>query len=294
LNTIKRKYFFVESEKDGLKELIYRVRVSGGEMQKDEQYKNLISIYSRQAGTDDLVGKQLETTDYTDKDLLRLFNLLNGGKGSFKETTQMQTRFDLSAGGSLYVFSTAGRPFNDGSGAYAITSTDFKSSIGFIAGCGITYYSKRNRGRFQSRLGLNIASITIDGENTTGDGSFDKEKYSGSIIMAEPNLSFDVLLTPKKQSDLLLGVFFGYNLPVINNFTSTFENPGVVINRENFPPVSGGFIIAGINGTYVHAQNRINLRLFSSTNVFDSPLAVLRGTGISLSYGYIFKKKSRS
>ncbi len=292
LNTPKRKYFFVQSDRDGLKELIYRVRLSGGALQADEQYKNLLALYASENNDSPNFQKQLEASGYVDKELIHLFDLLNNGKNSFKESGQTHSSFDISAGGAFYSISASGYQYNDGS-AYAINTADFNGSLGFIAGCGFTFSPKKNRGRLHSRLGLNIGSLSLKGENNTSDGSFDKETYRGSLLFAEVNTSLDFLITSGKRTDFFLGLFAGYNLIVSNNLSSTFENPGVVgvvVNRDKFPPVSGGFIKGGINATASGSWGRLSLGLNGTSNILNSSVTVLRAKGLSLTYGYFLKK----
>ncbi len=291
LSIPKRNYFFFWSDKGGLKELIYRVRLnSTGVLEKDEQYKNLLASYAVEAGCESAVQKKLSRAFYEDEDLLDVFNILNGGSGSFKESGPPKTRFDVSAGGSFYSFATSGDLFNDGSGAYAIYTATFKSTMGFIVGAGLTYLTKRNRGKVQSRIGLNLGSLNINGENNTGTGSFQKEKYSGTLLIAEPNASIDLLLTGNKKLNALLGFIFGYNIVFSNTFSSTFENPGVIVNRDNFPDVGGGFLSVGINGTLSGTWGRLNLRANKVTNIFNTRLTTLDGIQVSLTYGYFLRK----
>ena len=285
----KRNYFFYTGPDGDLKELIYRVRLTvSGELQKDEQYKNRLAALTP-AENSEAYQRLVNNTRYTDDDLLTVFTRLNGGAGNFKVSSSMATRIDISGGLNVYTFNPKGSIYNDGSGAYAVHMTDFKSSIGFVAGIGFTFSSQRNPKALQSRLGVNFASITIDGTNRTGSGSFQLERYEGTIIVAEPNASVDLPISVSARSSFLLGASFGYNIVVSNNFKSTFENPGVVIQRKNFPPVDGGFINFGVGATAILGKSRINVRAFSFSNIFDSPRTNLKGAGFNLTYGYFLK-----
>ena len=291
LSIPKRKYYFIWSDKSGLKELVYRVRLtSGGVLEKDEQYKNLLISFAVEEGSELAVQKKLSRSFYEDDDLLDVIIILNGGSGSFKETSKQKPRFDISAGGSFYSFSTSGDLFNDGSGAYAVYNATFKSSFGFVIGAGLTYLPKRNRGKVQSQFGLNLGSLKIDGENNTGTGSFQKEKYYGTLLIAEPNASVDLLLTGDNKLNATIGFILSYNLVFSNNFSSTFENPGVVVKRDDFPDVGGGFMSVGINGTLSGTWGRLNIRANKISNIFATRLTALDGIQISLTYGYFLRK----
>src|SRR5690606_9221096 len=136
-------------------------------------------------------------------------------------------KIDISGGANIYTFSPKGDIYNDGSGAYSVHTTDFKSTVGFVIGVGFTFKSNINPKGVQSRIGVNIASVTIDGLNTAGTGAFQREIYKGTLIVAEPNASVDFPLSVKGNNAVLLGGNFGYNITVSNNFKGTFENPGV-------------------------------------------------------------------
>ncbi len=288
----KRKYFFIESVQEGLKELVYRVRVSNGQLQKDEQYKNLLFAY---AGEKELYGLQqkINSASYNDKDLIRIFQLLNEGKSSYHEEIAQRTVADVSGGVATYFFSTTGALFNDGSGSYALNTASFKSSFGVTVGAGITYYAKRKNSRLQSRLGFSFSSVSLNGSNRTGQGSFQYEKYSGSLFIAEPNFNLMVKLTSEKPLTVLLGPSLGYGIVIKNNFSSRFENPGVVIEKKNFPPADGGFMKAGIDLGLISKRGRLNISALLLTNLFDSPFTTLRAKGIGISYGYLFKRNSK-
>ena len=283
----KRTYFFYTGSDGDLKELIYRVKLTvSGELLKDEQFRNRLAMLAP-AGDNDAYLRAVNNARYTDDDMIKVFTLLNGGTGNFKMSSAMGSRVDISGGVSVFSFSPKGSIYNDGSGAYAVHVTDFKISIGFVAGVGFTFYSKRNPKALQSRLGINIGSVTINGLNTTGAGSFQTEKYEGTLIVAEPNASVDVPISASARSTFLLGASFGYNIVISNNFVGTFENPGVSIRKKNFPPVDGGFINIGLNATAIIGKSRIYLRAFSFSNIFDSPRTNLKGMGINLTYGIL-------
>lgn len=290
LNTPKREYFFVDPGGEEIKELVYRVRLTNGQLQKDEQYKNLLLMYAEETNNSIAVQKKLETADYNNKDLLLVFALLNNGKNSFENKIRIKAKKDICAGGMFLFFSTAGELYNDGSGAYAIYTATFQSSFSFKVGCGITYFSQRNLGRLQSRLGLNFANLPLNGENNTGTGSFQKEKYSGSFFVAEPNVNILVSLNPGKQTRFLIGPTLGYNIILKNNLSSKFENPGILVKKDNFPPANGGFVSAGLNFSLIGEWGKLNLQLYHCTNLFDSPFTTLRANAVSLTYGYVFKK----
>lgn len=289
LSTTRRKYFFYTGSDSQLTELIYRVRHTvTGEMEKDEQYKNRLIMLAT-AENEEKVRRQVNSMRYTDDDMLKVFSTLGGGKANFEATSAMGTRIDISGGVNFHTFSPKGDLYNDGSGAYAIFNADFKSSIGFIAGVGFTFHSKRNPKAVQSRLGVNIMSLKIDGINTTGTGSFQREKYDGTLVIVEPNASVDLPLVVKGNNTILLGAFFGFNVVVSNNFKSVFENPGVVIQKKNFPPADGGFTNFGLSATAQIAKNRFNLRAYNFSNIFDSPRTNLKGLGFSFTYGILLK-----
>ena len=290
LGTSKRKYFFVQTEGGDLKELIYRVRLNPtGVLEKDQQYKSLLGGIAMEEGKEEALRNQISGMNYQTNDMVKIISMLNGGAGIFKEPASLLTKFDISGGPTVYIFNPGGRLYNDGTGAYAIYAAEFNSTFGFTAGLGLTYYSKRNRGKIQSRLGLNFSYMKIDGLNTSGAGSFQEEEYSGSLILAEPNISLDFRLGGDGQTVFLLGGVFGINITIINNFSSTFRNPGVNIERKNFPPANGGFFTAGLNATLQMKRSRLNFRGYLFSNIFDSPHTKLNGNGLSFTYGYFLK-----
>lgn len=291
LNTVKRKYFFIENDKGELQELVYRVRLSNaGVMEKNEQYKNLLGTYSESLSNYPIIQKKIDKSSYKDDDLKEIMSLINGSSNSFKETNQTKALLDLSAGVNIYSFSPSGGIYNDGSGGYAIHNATFKTSFGFAIGFGVTTVSKRNRGKIQPRFGVTVASMKIDGENTTGTGSFQREKYDGNFILVEPNASINLLLSKSMKTNFLLGLIVGYNLVVSNSLTSIFENPGVVIKRDNFPDAGGGFLSTGANATVSGDWGRLNLRASKISNIFNSPQTTLSGIQFSFTYGYYIKK----
>jgi hypothetical protein len=293
LITPKRKYFFVRSEKDGLKELIYRVKVYNNQMEKDEQYKNLLLSYAIENNRGDIVQKNLSVTDYKNKDLLKIFSLLNNGKKGFEDNKKSHSLFDLTLGASVSSFKTSGNLFNDGSGSYAVHTSTFKGSAGILAGLGVTFLSNGSNSRFQPRVGLNFRTLKLDGENNTGAGSFEKEKYTGSLVILEPNINLLINLSKNEKNRFLLGPYFGYNLVLSENFASRFENPGVVIERDNFPPSNGGYLFGGIDLSFIGNFGKINLQYALSSNIFDSPFTVLKVNSFTLSYGYILNKGAK-
>jgi hypothetical protein len=289
--TTKRKYFFVASDQHGIRELIYRVRLTtSGEMMKDEQFKNLLSNYAIAEGNEKNVQRHLTNANYNDKDLLRVFDQLNGQKSSFKETNDGRSKFDISAGGTVNFIKSGGGVFIDGTGAYAVNNAEFKTSFGFVLGFGFTYISKKNAPKVQPRIGVNLASLSLDGHNTKGGGGFEEETYKGSLLMIEPNFNLDLLLNPGNKNAALIGLTFGYNVIISNSFEGVFKNPLVTVTRENKPPVDGGFMNIGLSGTLAGNWGRLNLRVCARTNMIEAQSATLKGPGISLTYGYYLKK----
>lgn len=285
LNTTKRKYFFIEDDKGNLRELIYRVSMYNNQLQKDEQYKSLLLSYAGQNETYAALQKSLSTADYNNKDLIKAFSILNRGASGFEDKKGTHTRVDVCAGASFTSFTTSGGLYNDGSGAYAIYSANFKSTAGFVVGVGFTFKSNASFSRVRSRLGLNFRIISLDGTNNSGDGSFKNESYSGTLIIAEPNANVLFNLTHSDRTGLYLGPYFGYNIVVSQNVSSRFENPGVVVERKDFPPANGGYITAGIDLSILGSWGRLSILYTKGTNIFDSPRTALKAGTLSLTYG---------
>ncbi|MBI5858305.1 MAG: hypothetical protein HZB42_11745 [Sphingobacteriales bacterium] len=291
LETEKRQFFFVESEKEGIKELVCRVRVVNGELQKDEQYKNLLARYGIELNKAEAVQRELESSDYNEDDLVKIFNLLGSGNASYSIPQKKKPEIDIRGGIAISSFATSGEILNDGSGAYSVYAADFKSSVGFVGGAGFTFFSQKKEGRIQSRFGLNIASLFLNGENSTGTGAFQHEKYYGTLIVLGPEVSLQWILSNKKQPAIILGPYVGYNIVIVNNFSSTFENPGVSIVKDKFPPSDGGHVVAGLRFSMTSSRGVLSLQGYHCTNIFNSGKTSLTANGVALTYGIIFKRK---
>ena len=293
LATPTRKHYFLLLPSGELKELIYRVRVRNGEMQKDEQYRNLLSLVALETDNAAAAQREIDKATYDEKSLLRVFSALNGGKSNFTDQGKGGTHFDIYAGGVLNTFSTDGSLYNDGSGAYAVYNASFSGTAGFTAGFGKTYISRRNNGRIQARIGAGISSLKLDGVNTTGVGSFRKETYTGNLLLVSPGATVYYLLNPGSPTGILLGPGFGYNLVLSSNFKSRFENPGLVIEKDNFPPADGGFLYYGLNLAVNGKWGRINLAATRGSNIFNAQSTTLIANSFSLTYGYVFGRKEK-
>jgi hypothetical protein len=138
---------------------------------------------------------------------------------------------------------------------------------------------------------LNFVNISLKGENTNS-GSFQKETYEGTILVVEPNFNFLVLFNPQQKTRFLAGPSFGYNIVIKNNVEGTFENPGVVINRKEFPPING-FLTPGIDFIVEGNFGKVQLQYSRLMNMIDKRFTTLTGNAFrTICYGYVFKKRA--
>jgi len=290
-NTPKRVYFFVlhrfASHGELVDELVYRIRLYNGQLEKDEQYKNKLQLFADHENKSVAVQKFLATSDYNRKDLLKVFSLLNEGKSSFEDKKAIPVKKDITGGIVFYSFTSSGTPVNDGSGAYFLNTATWESTVGFRLGIGFTFASQRNFGRLQSRLGINLASLKLTGENTNS-GNFQKEEYNGEAYILEPNYKLLFSLNPLKNAQFLIGPAIGYSIILKSSMQSRFENPGVVTVKDDFPRVKGGFLSGGLDVALAGSFGRVTLHYIRIFNMIDGGTAIVTGNGFGISYGYIF------
>lgn len=291
LETVKRPYFFIEKGQNGIQELIYRVRLLNGQLQKDEQYKNLLSRIALEEDKTDEVQSKLTLTEYNEEDLVKVMKVLSKTVSSYTVAPQRKPELDVFGGFTYSAYNASGNAYYDGSSVYAINEGSFKSAAGFLGGLGITFFSKKKEGGAIARLGLNIASLSIDGSNNSGNGAYDKEAYNGNVLALGPEMALQWKLNKQGGTSFYLGPFAGFNIPVSSNLTSTFENPGIVIVRKKFPPVSG-FMSLGLRFSLKGNWGVFNLQGFHYTNLFNAEGSRLGSNGVALTYGYIFKRKN--
>ena len=98
LETASRPYFFIEKGHNGIQELIYRVRLLNGELQKDEQYKNLLSRIALEEDKTDEVQSKLALTQYNEEDLVKVMKVLSKIDASYTEASQRKQEVEVFVG----------------------------------------------------------------------------------------------------------------------------------------------------------------------------------------------------
>lgn len=289
LETPDRNYYFIQEPDGSVKELRYRVKVISGVMQKDESYKTYFSTKAT-ANNNSELAKAVALANYDEDDLLGLMMKLNGEKSTYNVGKPPKPVFEIRAGVAYNSFNPSGQVDVDGYGAYALYEASFKGTAGFLGGVGFTFFSRKSGENSQLRIGLNISSLTLNGLNDIGSGSFDHEKYTGTLLMCGPEFSYQFALNKRSSTKVLLGPAFGYNLAIANNTKGIFDNPGVHVEREKYPEANGGQINMAILLSVVKGKNVFTLRALHGGNIYNSGKSKLSNNSIGFTYGYMFKK----
>ena len=289
LETPDRNYYFIQEPDGKVKELRYRVKVISGVMQKDESYKTYFSSMAT-ANNNSELAKAVALANYEEDDLLGLMMKLNGEKSEYNVTKSPKPVFEIKVGMAFNSFNPSGQVDLDGYGAYALFESSFKSTAGFLGGIGFTFFSRKSGDNNQLRMGLNISSLSLNGVNDIGSGSYDHEKYTGTLLMCGPEFSYQFALNKLSSTKVLLGPAFGYQLAIVNNTIGIFDNPGVHVEKEKYPEANGGQFNIAVLLSVIKGKNVFTLRALHGGNIYNSGKSKLSNNSIGLTYGYMFRK----
>jgi hypothetical protein len=273
LNTGDRPYFFIREKEDNPRELIFRVRLTDGVLYRDEQYKNLLTTYIPENDNGSL-ARMLEKLDYKQKDLVAFFEKINGGSGAKIKSTKNRSRTDLSAGLSLLHFNSPSRAWE----------TSFKNTLGFRGGIGITVFSNRSYGRFQSRGGINIAYRNILSKEN--QGPLNNTTVKGNFLTLEPTIGFEYTFNPLQKVSFSIGPEVGYNIVLKKKMEAVSIDP-VTSTRSVFSfAANSGFLVGGFNIAATGKFGKLILQVSLISEVLDVPTNTLTGSSISLLYRF--------
>lgn len=277
LNTGDRPYFFIRDKEESPRELIFRVRLTDGVLYRDEQYKNLLTTYIPENDNGSL-ARMLEKLDYRQKDLVAFFEKINGGSGAKLKSTKNRSKTDLSAGLSLLHFRNPSRYWQ----------TAFKSTPGFKAGVGITIFSNRSYGRFQSRVGANIAYRNILSKEN--QGPLNNTTVEGNFLTLEPTIGFEYTFNPLQKVSFSFGPEVGYNFVLKKKMEGVSIDP-VTSARSVFSyAANSGFLVGGFNIAATSKFGKLILQASLISEVLDSPVNTLTGSSISILYRHYIGK----
>lgn len=275
LKTKTRVYYFL-IDGETITELIYRIKITDGQLLKDDQYKNVLNTYIPESRSIEM-GRVLEKIEYVEKDLVRFFTLLNN-EAVQKKSNSSKIEWDLSTSISILSFRSDG---------YFARTVDFKSTAGYKIGGGITLFSQRSLGRFQSRAGLDFSHFKIKGEQPVATGSTQTVRIDGTYFNIEPSVSMGVSLNPLSKIKHILGIRVGYSFVISNELSATQQTQGGSPSKLEIP-ANSGFMTGSLNYFVRGPWGRLGIEATISSNLLDTPIGKLDGRGLSLVYGYVF------
>jgi hypothetical protein len=296
LNTPDRSYYFYQDNSEGVfKELVYRVRVVNGALEKDEQYKNQLIALAKSVNSK-LAEQESFNTSYSIDALIKVFRYLNQNQSAYSTVKKNGVVLELNATVSFYSFSISGDP-----NPYPLTGTlgtniaDYSSTPSIKIEAGFNFLSGRRFNRIQPRLGIGIQTITINAENTKGYYTFDKEKYSGTGVFAQTSFSLGYIVNPRSLFRFGGVGKFAHNLCLTKNaITATLQSGNNVTTLKGVPSLSE-FLSYGAGVYALYKRSKISLLYEKTADMAGKNLGstntVLTASMVSLSYAWLFPNK---
>lgn len=295
LSTNKRQYFFIEKQSEEIKELIFKVRFSDGQLIKDEIFKNqLLSVPG--ASDNKKLIRAIDNASYNEKDLAGVFALLNNGNSSFYSAERTKNEWDVNVEAGINFLTASGQyEVYNNVGTLNLHTVKLNSTIGFRAGTGVSFAVKKDNS-VSIRAGLEFGSLGIkaNGGSNSVSGSFDRENYSGTLFFVKPGLALNIRLNKDSERSFFISPSIGYYVPVNKNAVKAKleTDPSILVSKKGIPSIGGAYE-TGLSVFLKSGQSKIGIHGYMFSNLIGSGNAKWSGFGIGVAYSYIFTKQSK-